>query len=66
MIDTISNWPTADHVWHIAATSVSLLQQLCTVDNWIFYLADVNVFFVTDLTDKYFIRQIFYKRFLSG
>ena len=59
MIDTISNWPTA-------ATSVSLLQQLCTVDNWIFYLADVNVFFVTDLTDKYFIRQIFYKRFLSG
>jgi len=43
MTDAISNWQTADHVQHIAATSVSLLQQLCTVDNGIFYMADVNV-----------------------
>ena len=42
--DTISNRPTADHVWHFAAISLSLLQQLCKVDNEIFYMADMNVF----------------------
>jgi len=40
--DAVSDWPTADHVQHIAATSFSLLQQLCTVDNEIFYMANVN------------------------
>jgi len=44
MTDAISNWPTADHVRHFAAASVSLLQQLRAVDNGIFYMADVNVF----------------------
>jgi len=34
--DTISNWPTAYHVWHFAVTSFSLLQQLCTVGHTIF------------------------------
>jgi len=34
--DAISDWPTVDHVQHFAATSFSLLQQLCTVDNGIF------------------------------
>jgi len=29
-------------------------------------MANVNVFFITDLTNKYFTRQISYKRFLSG
>ena len=52
----------ADHVRHIAATSASLLQQLSTVDNWIFYMTDVNVFvFLTELInilpDKYFARD---------
>jgi len=41
--DAISNWPTADHLRHFAATS-SLLQQLCTVDNGIFYMADMIIF----------------------
>ena len=30
-----------------------------------FYTADVNVFFVADLTNKYFTRQIFYKSFFE-
>jgi len=34
--DTISDWPTADHVRHFAVTSFSLLHQLCTVGHWIF------------------------------
>jgi len=42
--DVVSNWPTADHAWHFAATSISLLQQLYKVDNEIFYMADANVF----------------------
>jgi len=66
MTDAISNWQTADHVQHIAATSVSLLQQLCTVDNGIFLYGRCERLFVTDLTNKYFTRQIFYERFLSG
>jgi len=37
------------------------LQQLCAVDNRIFYMADVNVFLLNILPDKYFKRV-----FLSG
>jgi len=48
----------ADHVRHIAATSASLLQQLSTVDNGIFYMADVNVFvFLTELIN--ILQEIF-------
>ena len=42
----ISDWPTADHVRHFAATSFSLLQQLCLVSHGISYMVDVNVFLV--------------------
>ena len=59
--DTSSNWPTADHVWYFAATSLSLLQQLYTVDNEFFYMATVNVFLLQNqiiniLPDKGFKR----------
>jgi len=49
----ISDWPTADHVRHLAATSFSLLQQLCTVDSGIFYMAGVNINF-SELRNEYF------------
>ena len=40
---------TADHVRHFAATSFSLLQQLCTVGHEIFYyMADVNNFLLVN------------------
>jgi len=32
-----------DPVQHFAATSFSLLQQLCTISNGIFYIAGVNI-----------------------
>jgi len=32
----ISDWPSADHFWHFAATTFSFLQQLCTVSHVIF------------------------------
>jgi len=63
--DAIGNWLTADHVRHIAATSLSLLQQLRAVDNGILY-GRCERLFVTDLSSKYFTWQIFYKRYLSG
>jgi len=53
-------------MYGIAATSLSLLQQLCMVNNGIFLYGRCECLFVTDLTNKYFNRQIFYKRFLSG
>ena len=52
----ISDWPTVDHVWHFAATLLSLLQQLCTVDNGIFNMAGVNIFFVSELNNDYFTK----------
>ena len=64
--DAISDWPIADHVRHFAATSLSLLQQQCTVDNGIFLYGRCESLFVTDLTSKYFTIQIFYKWFLTG
>jgi len=49
---------TADHVQHFAATSFSLLQHLCTVDNWILY-GWCEHRFVRELNNAYFTRQIF-------
>jgi len=43
--DAISDWLTADHVRHFAATSFSLLQQLCTVGHGTFYMAVVSICF---------------------
>ena len=56
-------WPTAGHVRHIAATCLSLQQQLRAVSNGIFYTADGNVFLlliylVNILPDKYFTKDI--------
>ena len=48
MTDAVSNWPAANHVRHFAATSFSLLQQLCKVDNEIFYMANVNDFLLVN------------------
>jgi len=57
--DAVSDWQTADHVRNIAATSFSLLQQLCTIGNESFYIAGVNIFVgelnAKYLPDKYFI-----------
>jgi len=39
---------TVDHVRHYAATSFSLLQQLCAVDNGIFYMAVVDMFLLVN------------------
>jgi len=41
---SVRDWSIADHVRHFAATSFSLLQQWCTVDNEIFYTANASVF----------------------
>jgi len=39
--------------------SFSLLRQLCTVGHGIFYMADVNNFFVSELNNAYFSRHLF-------
>jgi len=49
IIIIISDWPTADHVRHFAATSFSLLQQLYTVDNGIFLYNWCEHRFVSEL-----------------
>jgi len=46
--DAISDWQSADHVRHFAATSFSLLQQLCTVSHGIIYMADANIFLLVN------------------
>jgi len=62
--DAISNWLTADdHVRYITATSLSLLQELCTINIGTFLYGRCERRFVTDLTNKYFTRQIFLKFF---
>jgi len=40
--EDVSNWPTANH-YGILLQRLSLLQQLCKVDNEVFYMADVNI-----------------------
>jgi len=55
----ITDWPTPDNVRHFAATSFSLLQQLCTVGHAIYNMADVNIFLLANeilliSSDKYF------------
>ena len=50
--DAITDWPSADHVRHFAATSFSLLQQLCPVDHGMFYMADVNFFCLSYQTNS--------------
>ena len=40
---TAAAFQSPTHVRHFAATCFSLLQQLCTVDNGILYMAGVNV-----------------------
>jgi len=54
----ISDWPTSDHERDFAATSLSLLQQLCTVSHAIFNMAKINIFLLGNLimlisSDKY-------------
>ena len=55
--DAISDWPIADNVRHFTARSFSLLQQLCTVDNGISYVDDVNVYLSLKFNNKYFTTQ---------
>jgi len=50
---------TADHVRHSAATSFSLLQQLCTVDNGIFLYGWCERLFLSELNYEYFATEIF-------
>jgi len=50
-------------MYGILMQHLSLLQQLCTVDNGIFYVADVNIVLlltqlINTLPDKYFIKKI--------
>ena len=54
----ISDWPTADHVRHFAATS---FQQLCAISHGIFIWCGHH--FVCELNNEYFIRQIFSNSF---
>jgi len=53
--DTVTDWPTADHVRHFAATSFSLLQQLCTVSHGIFLCEHlfVSEFCQTDILKQF-------------
>ena len=46
--DAVSDWLTADHVWHFGHDSFSLLQQLCKVGRGIFYMADKNYFLLVN------------------
>jgi len=56
--DAISNWPTADHVWHFAATSF-----LCCVScvQWVlgFFICQCKQLFVSELNKAYFSRHLF-------
>jgi len=45
------------HVRHFAATSFSLLQQVCTVDNGIFLYGWCEHHFVSELNNEYFTRH---------
>ena len=55
----VSDWPTAEHLRHFAATSFSLLQQLCTVDSGIFLYGWCERLFRSELNNEYFTRHIF-------
>jgi len=56
---------TADHVWHFAAASLSLLQQLCTVDNGIFLYGWCEHHFVSELKMNIFFQKNIVKQFLE-
>jgi len=57
--DAISDSPTSDHVRHFAATSFSLLQQLCTVSHGIFLYGWCEHLFVSELNNAYLTSQYF-------
>jgi len=65
--DASSDWPTADHVRHIAATLFSLLQQLRTVSHRSLY-GWCEHLFVSELNNAFFTSQVFKNSFrrLSG
>ena len=56
---------TADHVQHFAAASLSLLQQLCTVDNGIFLYGWCEHHFVSELKMNIFFQTNIVKQFFE-
>ena len=62
---SVCNWLTADHVQHFAATAF-LCCSGCVQSIMGFLYGRCERLFVRKITNKYFTRQIFYKRFLNG
>ena len=64
--DAVSDWMTADHIRHFAATAF-----LCcgSCVQWVmgfFYMADKKQLFVSELNNAYFSRHFILKQCLSG
>jgi len=54
--------PTADHVWHFAATYI-LCYSSCVKSIMRLLYGRYERLFLTELKNKYFTRQIFYRVF---
>ena len=63
----LSDWPTADHVRHFAATAFLCcgLRQFCTVGHGIFYMANVNDFLLVNWI-MLILQTFILKQCLSG
>jgi len=56
--DALSDWPTADHVWHFAETAF-LFCGSCVQSIMDFLYGRCKQFFVSELNNAYFSRRLF-------